>query len=322
MIIAFVNDVFMKGQGVSNVIYQIARRLSEKHEVYVIASESDYEDEKFKVLRIKARKLLKGSPIKDALSLLPTINKYKKEIMKLDKLYNFDIINVHHSALSPALVKLKNKTVVTWHGSPPSNFAREGVNRYLVGYLRKFPITISISEYLAHQLKEKKINSVVIKEACDKEFKPTHEDNNYMLTVARLVKHKRVDYLIDLAKKLSFPLHIAGKGTEQQVLQAHSKSIDSPTKFLGYVDDKELVKQYQRCSFYLTASEWEGFGLPIVEANSCAKPCIAFDNSNIRDLIKDNITGYLVSSKQELETSARLLKENKDLRKQMAKEAS
>ncbi|MEK6854273.1 MAG: glycosyltransferase, partial [Nanoarchaeota archaeon] len=42
------------------------------------------------------------------------------------------------------------------------------------------------------------------------------------------------------------------------------------------VADEELPAHYGACDVYVTCSMWEGFDIPIVEANACGKPAVAF----------------------------------------------
>ena len=58
--IAFVNDTFLEGRGADTVIYELARRLGKKHEVFVLAGQTDIKEENFKFIRLNLEKFIPG----------------------------------------------------------------------------------------------------------------------------------------------------------------------------------------------------------------------------------------------------------------------
>jgi glycosyltransferase involved in cell wall biosynthesis len=55
-------------------------------------------------------------------------------------------------------------------------------------------------------------------------------------------------------------------------------------EFLGYLSDEELRQRYRRAECLVFPSVYEGFGLPILEAQSQGCPVIAADNSSLREV--------------------------------------
>lgn len=53
---------------------------------------------------------------------------------------------------------------------------------------------------------------------------------------------------------------------------------------LGFVSDEELVSLMNKSYALLFASFYEGFGLPILESQSCATPVITSNNSSMREV--------------------------------------
>lgn len=117
------------------------------------------------------------------------------------------------------------------------------------------------------------------------------------LYVGRISPHKGIDLLIhafnianmklDLSyyDKTSY-LIIVGKKT----FDGYYKKLESIPKqnviFTGFVDDKDLPAYYAECDIYTTATLWEGFDLPIKEANACGKPAVAFDIGPHKEILK------------------------------------
>jgi len=321
MRIAFVNDTFLEGRGADTVIYELARRLGRKNKVYVIASEANFKEENFRILRIKAAKLYQGR-ITDYF-YFQKIRQFRKEILALNKKYKFDIFNVHHSALNLAFKGLP--TVVTWHGSPKTkNVARILLGKFTLAFLRRNPKVVSISSYLARKLSgyAPKDKIVIINDGVSEDFKPTWQDKNFMLFVGRHEPHKRVDEIIKLSQETNFPLFIAGSGPLTDKLRRYAKKImANKVRFLGKVNRRRLVSLYQNCSFFVSASRWEGFGLIFLEAGACGKPSIAYNMCSMPEVIKNNRTGFLVNNHKEFREKAMELIKNRNLRKSMGKEA-
>ncbi|MFH8119647.1 MAG: glycosyltransferase family 4 protein [Candidatus Aenigmatarchaeota archaeon] len=319
MKIVFINDTFSIGRGVDTVIYELAKRLGKKHKVVVVTTNSEFKEKNFRIKKIKASKLFTGT-WRDFLFPINAL-KFRKSLKK--EIY--DVANLHHATLFLGLIGLPN-IIVTYHGSPPAygNFIFK-LGRNFINFLGKICLrfatkVITISHYLKNELIKfgvPKNKIIVIPNAVDEDFKPTWEDENYMLFVGRLEKHKRVNELIKLAKEINFPLKIVGVGPEKGNLIALAKKLNSPVKFLYKVNKKMLIQLYQKCSFFVSASKWEGFGLVFLEANACGKAIVGYNCTAIKERIINNVNGFKVKNYEELIKICKRLKENKNLRKKV-----
>ncbi|MBS3070737.1 glycosyltransferase family 4 protein [Candidatus Pacearchaeota archaeon] len=323
MRIAFVNDTFIEGNGVSTVIYELARRLGKIHDVFIIAPEIDMPEDNFKIIKIKGRKLLSSNSLNDSIQYFPNLIRLRKEILNLHKKYNFDIFNVHHSSLNPAFFSLPS--VITWHGSPFSkNIFRVYLNKAILLTLRKKPVSLVISDYMKENLSKiiHRDKIKVVYNGVSEEFNPKKKDKKFMLFVGRLENHKSVHELIRLSKEINFPIYIVGSGPLEPKLKNYAKLINADkVSFLGKISKKELIKNYQECSFFISASKWEGFGLIFIEAAACRKPSIGYKRGSISEVILNEKTGFLVDNYDNLKEKAVLLINNKKLREKMGKEA-
>jgi glycosyltransferase involved in cell wall biosynthesis len=323
MKIALVNDTFLQGRGVDHVVFELARRIGKKHEVDVITTDHDFPEENFRIKEIKGGKLVKGD-VSDFLFFrnFPSFRTASK---------GYDVINLHHSTLNPALFGFRN-VVVTYHGFPFVFLSEKGlrkigrstVNRLGRKSLRFGSRVVSISEYLrreliSHGVPEKKV--VVIRDGVDEIFRPTWKDRNYMLFVGRHEKHKHIDELIRISSELGFPLKIAGEGPEKENLKRLAKRLKAKVDFLGNIERKELVKLYQNCSFFVSPSKWEGFGLIFMEAAACGKPSIGYETCAIPEVILNKKTGLLAKNYDGLKENVKRMIEDKNLRKILGKNA-
>lgn len=107
-------------------------------------------------------------------------------------------------------------------------------------------------------------------------------DRFRLLYVGRLARGKRVDNLIRamaMMKGKPVILTIIGGGPERERLETLAKELDvmDMVTFAGRVPDEELPDYYRACDAWVTASEHEGFCVPIVEAMACGKPVIVPD---------------------------------------------
>lgn len=107
------------------------------------------------------------------------------------------------------------------------------------------------------------------------EFKPLPQPFN--VSKPRLLQigttdNKNLPRLAAALEGLGCELVIVGRLSSEQidVLQQHRVSYEN---LLG-LSREALVEQYQRCDMVVFASTYEGFGLPIVEANAVARPVV------------------------------------------------
>ena len=177
-----------------------------------------------------------------------------------------------------------------------------------------------MKEELSKVINSKKIK--IIHNGVSEEFNPLYKDKGYMFFVGRMEEHKSVQELISLSKFLDYPLHIAGSGPLEKRLRNSAEKIKADKiNFLGKISRKELIKQYQECSFFISASKWEGFRLIFLEAAACAKPSIGYRKGSIPEVIQNNKTGFLVDNYIDLKEKTKLLIKDKKLRVKMGKKA-
>lgn len=76
-----------------------------------------------------------------------------------------------------------------------------------------------------------------------------------------------------------------GKGWEPSDLRqlAATLNIGGNVQFLGRVSDQTLTALYRRCRFLVMPSLYEGFGLPIIEANALGAPVLT---SNVSSMVE------------------------------------
>ena len=189
------------------------------------------------------------------------------------------------------------------------------------GWLQTFKIFnnyFSISQhtkkdYLKHleHLKEQNITTALL--ACDESFKPANneqinlakqkykipENKKYIFSLCSLEPRKNILRVIkcfcEFIKKHNInDLVLAlGGGADMKflpTLQANIKNLNEykdKILILGYVDSADLAPLYSGALFFVYTSQYEGFGLPPLEAMSCGSAVITSDNSSLPEVVGD-----------------------------------
>lgn len=80
---------------------------------------------------------------------------------------------------------------------------------------------------------------------------------------------------------------------------------DNKVIFVGHVNNVE--EYYKKCSIHLLPSYDEGFGLVINEAAIYKLPSIVYEGNGFKDLIDDNISGYIVEKGNYIEYAKKII---------------
>ncbi len=85
-------------------------------------------------------------------------------------------------------------------------------------------------------------------------------------------------------------------------------------KMIGYVDDEDLPYLYSQAICFVFTSQYEGFGLPVLEAMSCGCPVITSNSSSLPEVIGNAGLMIAWNSTQEHIDAYRRIYTDKDLR--------
>ena len=103
------------------------------------------------------------------------------------------------------------------------------------------------------------------------------EVGDFVLSVGRLDRAKRVDLLLDAAALApSIRCVVAGDGPDRERLEAHAQrqGLDGRIEFVGRVDEAALADLYARCLAVYYAPVDEDFGMVPYEAFLAEKPVV------------------------------------------------
>lgn len=118
-----------------------------------------------------------------------------------------------------------------------------------------------------------------------------------------------------------FYLHL-GQGITESEEQLLAKELEVSDKIL-FLGNREDVRNYLILSdIYLMPSRFEGLGNAALEAMACGLPSILYDVPGLKDLIRDNDNGFLISESHAILADKILyLYENPELRNAMGNNA-
>tara|TARA_Y100000310_G_scaffold94401_1_gene92016 strand:+ start:15471 stop:16481 length:1011 start_codon:yes stop_codon:yes gene_type:complete len=242
----------------------------------------------------------------------------KKIKQTVEKLKPFKHIIAHQYPMTiiASKARKKYKTKYTYHDAGiayPRLFSKFSERLYLrlFSFFTKRSIKnadefIFISNFLRQEMKKtygkptsieyvkidtkrfhKDVKGTDVKKQLNLEF-PT------LLYVGRISPHKNVHTLIEAFNLVlnHFPnakLLIIGKPTFKKYIKKLKKIADDNVIFPGFVADEALPEYYAASDLYVTASLWEGFDIPCVEAQAIGKEVVCFDIGSHQEVVKEGI---------------------------------
>lgn len=143
-----------------------------------------------------------------------------------------------------------------------------------------------------------------------------------VISAGRLIYEKGFDRLIQSWKEIQtkhpeWKLDIFGEGKEKERLHGLIQELELESSIMIHPFTENIFHEYTNSSIYALPSNYEGFGLVLIEAMACGLPCVAFDCPyGPAEIIKDKEDGILVENGNINQMTASLifLIENKDKR--------
>ncbi len=231
-----------------------------------------------------------------------------------NKSKDLDLLHVPHFNIP---VFIKKKLVVTIHdliylhdpAASKSVFGKTYVSWLLKAIERKAAAIIAVSEYtkkdiLSHCPKFDPTRIFVTYEAVSPHFKKIQDAGvlngvkekhslykPFVLYVGSLKAHKNIPTLIEAMNRLR-----QHKGIDHELILVGRKDPknrdlleligrDPFVRYLGELDDREIVSLYNLADLFVLPSFREGFGLPVLEAMTCGAPVIASNACSLPEVV-------------------------------------
>lgn len=265
---------------------------------------------------------------------------HKKRLKKLLIELKADIVIstfFNEVALLPK-IKDGSKKILEFHFCRPmSHFTRrKGIMGYVDDYmahqvdtLRQYDRFIVLSHEDAQNWKE--LNNIsVINNICTLNIAERAKlEEHRVISVGRYEYQKGYDRLINawalIAQQVpDWTLHIIGEGSLRPVLTKQIKDLHLEKSV--YLDGAthNIGKELSNSSIVAFTSNYEGFPMAIVEAESAGLPVVSFDTPcGPKDIIRDGEDGFLVKNEDIESLGKRLLylMQNDEPRKSMGEKA-
>lgn len=115
----------------------------------------------------------------------------------------------------------------------------------------------------------------VVHNCVSDDFKPVPKEFNAANPVILQIgtgANKNLERVAEAVKDMACHLRIVGKVSDEQVTTLQQSGIDYSC--VSNISDEEIVQEYCQCDMLAFVSTYEGFGLPIVEAQATGRPVI------------------------------------------------
>ncbi|NUT43267.1 MAG: glycosyltransferase family 4 protein [Thermoactinospora sp.] len=125
--------------------------------------------------------------------------------------------------------------------------------------------------------------------------------------VGRLVGHKHPEQVVELAEVLAenwpdLRVNVIGRGPEYANLAEliERRSLGDRVTLHGFLSEEDKARVLGESLLHVMPSEWEGWGLTVIEAAAHGVPTVAYDVAGLRDSVRDGVTGWLVTEDETL----------------------
>ena len=140
---------------------------------------------------------------------------------------------------------------------------------------------------------------------------------NRFIFVGRFSKNKRIDKLLDLVARLKteFPdVHLSVVGRDYDHLKGEFLNlierydIGHHVTICEALSEEDLLKEMAEAAYFISASEYEGFGLSSLEAMAGGRTAFLSQIPSFKKMVSDGKNGYLVDF-EDMDSAAEKIKQ-------------
>jgi len=309
-----VND----GGGLNVYVQQISKYLSNNHNVTVVTAEKA---ESFKKENLEFYSLNLFEPDLPMEDKELHLIEFQKKLEETFELNNFDIIHSHYWLSGLVAKDISDKFNI------PYIFTSHSLGVFLEGYnneradCEKIIMTAAnfvtaSSNYenslisASYKIDKKKIK--LIKPGVDYNLfspDPSLSRENIFLSIGRIQKQKRqldaIEFLntfreIENDFKCYFIGGPSGTSGDDYLLElkeiVKELNLESHVEFLGNLPQSKIRELLNRSKLLIHTSQYETFGLVAIEAHSVGVPVVSINQGSFKEIIDNNINGYIAES--------------------------
>ena len=306
------------GGGLNLYVQQISQYLSNNHDVTVVTGEKS---ESFKKENLEFHSLNLFEPDLPMDDKELYLIEFQKKLEETFDLNNFDVIHGHYWLSGLVAKNISDKFNI------PFIFTSHSLGVFLEGYnneradCEKIIMTAAnfvtassnyenglISE--SYKIDKKKIKQ--IKPGVDENLfspDPSISRENIFISIGRIQKQKRqleaIEFLnafreIENDFKCYFIGGPSGTSGNEYLLElkevVKELNLESHIEFLGNLPQSKIRELLNSSKLLIHTSEYETFGLVAIEAHSVGVPVASINQGSLKEIIDNNINGYIAET--------------------------
>jgi glycosyltransferase involved in cell wall biosynthesis len=139
-------------------------------------------------------------------------------------------------------------------------------------------------------------------------FNPTHRQktiSRYILCVSRVSKEKNLEKFLEM----DYPGFLKIMVGDGPMLETYRRQYPA-VHFTGFKTGVDLAKYYANAEVFVFPSQWETFGIVMIEAMACGTPVAAYPCQGPEDVIDEGVTGCMNADLKQAVTDCLFLNRN------------
>lgn len=238
---------------------------------------------------------------------------YLRTLKEAIRNYKPDVLHAHYASsygLIGALSGFHPYIISSW-GTDVMRFPQKnGINKRLLKYnFKKADVLCATSntiKFYIHHVIDKPVEvipfGVDLNDFKPKKVKSVFNETDFVIgSIKPLEKVYNIDILIKafatLAPKFSdLKLFIIGEGTQEHELKelCVKLGIEKRVVFTGRINFAEISNYFNMLSVLVNISDYESFGVSVIEAMACERPVIVTNVGGLKEIVENDTFGSLV----------------------------
>ena len=243
-----------------------------------------------------------------------------RQLKKIVKSRKFDVINVHYASGYGTLGRmagLKNSLLNIW-GSDVYVYPYESKINFKIikKNLRYYNYVASTSHCMAKQaasLVDRKYYITPfgvdtnrfkpVRAGCKngsfvvgtvKTLSPIYGIEDSIKAFNVFIKRLKQEGMCKESEKIIYEIYGRGESAVELQSLINELNLENNVKLCGYVQNGKLPEIYNNFDVFICNSLSESFGVAAVEAMACGVPVVVSDADGFKEVVEDNVTGFVV----------------------------
>lgn len=281
--------------GIEHRMHLIAKGLTERgHDVTIVTGQlpgTELEEDSadgYHIKRLPSKFIrIYNPPYISSKGLLETLNKI-----------DADVVNFNYRwapSYSKDMRRYAGKKVFTFH-----NMWGEGIGwQHIISNindnmfrktLNTFDHIMPVSDFVKNDLVKRGIDPGIMTVArpfLERAPGNSGREEDFILSVGRLVRTKGLDYLIESMRYIDTKLILCGKGPDAKRLKkkAEKFGVTDKIEFRGWISEEEKDDLMDRCKLFVMPSLYESYGFAAMEVMSYGKPLVSTNVDGLPDTV-------------------------------------